>query len=99
MDHAELRRVIFPLVLLRLAAGERLPQLIITAAVLEALEQVLAIDVLDYRALHDARQALEDTAAAAILVDIHDGISLADVVALDSGCLLRTLVLAAGDVG
>ena len=57
------------------------------------------MDVLDYRALHDARQALEDTTAAAIFVDINDSVSLADVVALDTGCLLRTLVLAAGDVG
>ena len=57
------------------------------------------MDVLDYRALHDARQALEDTAAAAIFVDINDSVSLADVVALNSGCLLRTLMLAAGDVG
>ena len=85
--------------LLRLAAGERLSQLVITAAVLEALQQVLAIDVLDYWALHDARQALEDTAAAAIFVDINDSVSLADVVALNTGCLLRTLVLAARDVG
>ena len=57
------------------------------------------MDVLDYRALHDARQALEDTTAAAIFVDINDSVRLADVVALDTGCLLRTLVLAAGDVG
>ena len=85
--------------LLRLAAGKRLSKLVITAAVLEALQQVLAIDVLDYWALHDARQALEDTTAAAIFVDINDSVSLADVVALDTGCLLRTLVLAAGDVG
>ena len=85
--------------LLRLAACERLSELIITAAVLEALQQVLAIDVLDYGACHDARQALEDATAAAIFVDINDGLSLADVVALDASSLLRTLVLAAGDVG
>ena len=57
------------------------------------------MDVLDYRALHDARQALEDTAAAAIFVDINDSVGLADVVTLDAGCLLRTLVLAARYVG
>ena len=85
--------------LLRLAACKRLSELIITAAVLKALQQVLAIDVLDYGALHDARQALEDATAAAIFVDINDGVGLADVVTLDAGSLLRTLVLAAGDVG
>ena len=99
LDHAELRRVIFPLVLLRLAASERLSQLVITAAVFKALQQVLAIDVLDYWALHDARQALEDAAAAAIFVDINDSVGLTNVVTLDAGCLLRTLLLAAGDVG
>ena len=86
--------------LLRLTSGEVLLQLIVTSARFKALQQVLRVDVLDHRSLHNARQALENTTAISVpsfIVYIDSCVTLSDGVALDTGLFLLQTVLLAYD--
>ena len=76
---------------------EILTQLVLTAALLQAFQQILAIHILNNWPLHHAGQALENTTTASLsglAVHIHHWVLRANIIALDPRSLLKTWLLA-----
>ena len=85
--------LILPFVrLLSLAIHVVLPQLVVTVAAFEPLEEILAVDVLDDWSRHHACKTLKYSTARAArsFVDFDHGVGLTNVVALNASRLLST---------
>lgn len=83
--------------LLRLSINKVLTECIVTVSTFQALEQILAVHVLNDWPLDDAGQTLENATAcctASVFVDVNHWFTLADIAALDASSLLSTRLFA-----